>query len=105
MLTIHIGWAASLAATTSTVDSKTAGTVGFAIGLRYVTNDKDERIAISRSGEILVYDEQGRERERQKTQYGTTTYMGEGEENQAGKRKASSDHLTRSIDSKHAGTV
>src|SRR5690625_1382219 len=48
MRTFHIGGAASRAATTSTVESKTAGTVGFAIGLRYVTNDKDERIAISR---------------------------------------------------------
>src|SRR5690625_6571962 len=105
MLTIHIGWAASLAATTSTVDSKTAGTVGFAIGLRYVTNNKNERIAISRSGEILVYDDKGRERERHKIPYGATISVGDGENIEAGQRIASWDPLTRPIVSEYAGTV
>src|SRR5690625_4468756 len=105
MRTFHIGGAASRAATTSTVESKTAGTVGFAIGLRYVTNDKDERIAISRSGEILVYDEKGRERERHKIPYGATISVGDGEEIQAGQRIASWDPLTRPIVSEYAGTV
>jgi len=105
MRTFHIGGAASRAATTSTVESKTSGKVGFAIGLRYVTNAKGERIAISRSGEILIYDDNGRERERHKIPYGATISVGDAEEIKAGQRIASWDPLTRPIVSEYAGTV
>src|SRR5699024_405380 len=105
MRTFHIGGAASRAATTSTVESKTSGKVGFAIGLRYVTNAKGERIAISRSGEILIYDDNGRERERHKIPYGATISVGDAEEIKAGQRIASWDPLTRPIVSEYACTV
>src|SRR5690625_3976931 len=105
MRTFHIGGAASRAATTSTVESKIAGTVGFAIGLRYVTNAKGERIAISRSGEILIYDDNGRERERHKIPYGATIFVDDGAAVEAGQRIASWDPLTRPIISEYAGTV
>src|SRR5690625_1777402 len=105
MRTFHIGGAASRAATTSTVESKTSGKVGFAIGLRYVTNAKGERIAISRSGEILIYDDNGRERERHKIPYGATIFVDDGAAVEAGQRIASWDPLTRPIISEYAGTV
>jgi DNA-directed RNA polymerase subunit beta' len=40
--------------------------------MRYVTNGKGELVVISRSGEIIISDEHGRERERHKVPYGAT---------------------------------
>ena len=40
--------------------------------MRYVTNGKGELVVISRSGEIVIHDEHGRERERHKVPYGAT---------------------------------
>ncbi|MEZ2622847.1 DNA-directed RNA polymerase subunit beta' [Paenalcaligenes hominis] len=105
MRTFHIGGAASRAATTSTVETKTAGQVGFALGLRYVTNAKGECIAISRSGEIIIYDDNRRERERHKIPYGATIAVNDGESVKAGQRVASWDPLTRPIVSEYTGTV
>src|SRR5690625_7863739 len=62
-------------------------------------------MAISRAGEILVYDDKGRERERHKIPYGATISVGDGEEIQAGQRIAGWDPLTRPIVSEYAGTV
>src|SRR5690625_7390501 len=62
-------------------------------------------MAISRAGEILVYDDKGRERERHKIPYGATISVGDGENIEAGQRIASWDPLTRPIVSEYAGTV
>ncbi|MFA5488880.1 MAG: DNA-directed RNA polymerase subunit beta' [Candidimonas sp.] len=105
MRTFHIGGAASRAAMASTVETKSSGTIGFAIGLRYVTNAKGERVAISRSGEIIIYDDNRRERERHKVPYGATIAVGDGETVKAGQRLASWDPLTRPIVSEYAGTI
>ena len=105
MRTFHIGGAASRAATTSTVETKIAGHVGFALGLRYVTNAKGECIAISRSGEIIIYDDNRRERERHKIPYGATIAVSDSEVVKAGQRIASWDPLTRPIVSEYTGTV
>ncbi|KAA0891028.1 DNA-directed RNA polymerase subunit beta' [Pusillimonas sp. ANT_WB101] len=105
MRTFHIGGAASRSALASSVETKSAGTIGFAIGLRYVTNAKGERVAISRSGEIVVFDDNRRERERHKVPYGATIAVGDGDVVKAGARLASWDPLTRPIVSEYAGTV
>ncbi|MGE4590644.1 DNA-directed RNA polymerase subunit beta' [Alcaligenes sp.] len=105
MRTFHIGGAASPAALASSVETKTAGTVGFEIGLRYVTNAKGERVAISRSGEIVIFDDNRRERERHKVPYGATITVGDGDAIKAGQRLASWDPLTRPIVSEYTGTV
>ncbi len=105
MRTFHIGGAASRAAMASGVESKVAGTVGFALGLRYVTNSKGERVAISRSGEIVIYDESRRERERHKIPYGATIDVGDSETVKAGQRLAHWDPLTRPIISEYSGQV
>ncbi|MCX5592823.1 DNA-directed RNA polymerase subunit beta' [Alcaligenes endophyticus] len=105
MRTFHIGGAASRAAMASSVETKSAGTVGFEIGLRYVTNAKGERIAISRSGEIVIFDDNRRERERHKVPYGATISVGDGETIKAGQRLATWDPLTRPIVSEYTGTV
>jgi DNA-directed RNA polymerase subunit beta' len=66
MRTFHIGGAASRAAVASSVEAKSNGTVRFTATMRYVTNGKGEQIVISRSGEVLITDDLGRERERHK---------------------------------------
>ena len=105
MRTFHIGGAASRAAMASSVETKSAGTIGFAIGLRYVTNARGERVAISRSGEIVIFDDKGRERERHKVPYGATIVVGDGDAVKAGQRLANWDPLTRPIVSEYAGVV
>src|SRR3546814_16409411 len=94
MRTFHIGGAASRAAMASSVETKSAGTVGFAIGLRYVTNAKGERVAISRSGEIVIFDDARRERERHKIPYGATLASGDGVSITARQRPAARAPLT-----------
>src|SRR5690606_10980764 len=78
MRTFHIGGAASRAALTSGVETKSNGTVRFSSTMRYVTNSRGTPITISRSGEITIVDDQGRERERHKVPYGATLQVIDG---------------------------
>jgi DNA-directed RNA polymerase subunit beta' len=105
MRTFHIGGAASRSAMASSVETKSAGTIGFAIGLRYLTNGKGDRIAVSRSGEVVLVDDNHRERERHKIPYGATILVGDGDSVKAGTKLASWDPLTRPIVSEYHGTV
>ena len=105
MRTFHIGGAASRSALASAVETKSTGTVGFASTMRYVTNAKGERVAISRSGELAIFDDNGRERERHKIPYGATVLVGDGEAVKAGARLATWDPLTRPIVSEYGGAV
>ena len=52
--------------------------------MRYVTNVKGEKIVISRSGEVMVTDDNGRERERHKVPYGATLAVADGKQVKAG---------------------
>ncbi|MCV4732391.1 hypothetical protein OFB80_31350, partial [Escherichia coli] len=72
MRTFHIGGAATRAAVASSVEAKSDGLIGFNTTMRYVTNGKGELVVISRSGEIIISDQHGRERERHKVPYGAT---------------------------------
>ena len=56
----------------SQVEAKSAGTVRFSPLMRYVTNAKGELVVIARSGEVMIHDDNGRERERHKVPYGAT---------------------------------
>ncbi len=105
MRTFHIGGAASRSILISSVETKSNGRVAFASSMRYVTNSKSECLAISRSGELTVLDEAGRERERHKIPYGSTVLVGDGEFVKAGMRLAAWDPLTRPIISEYAGAV
>jgi len=105
MRTFHIGGAASRTAVVSQVDSKSAGVVRYSPGMRYVTNGRGELIAISRSGEILIHDEHGRERERHKVAYGAMLLSRDGESVKAGHVLAMWDPHTRPIITEYAGRV
>jgi DNA-directed RNA polymerase subunit beta' len=105
MRTFHIGGAASRAAAASQVDTKSAGTVRFTPTMRYVTNARNEQIVISRSGEVLVQDEQGRSREQHKIPYGATLLVMDGKAIKAGQTLATWDPHTRPIITEHPGRV
>ena len=105
MRTFHIGGAASRAAAASQVDTKSAGTVRFTPTMRYVTNARSEQIVISRSGEVLVQDEQGRSREQHKIPYGATLLVMDGDAVKAGTTLATWDPHTRPIITEHPGRV
>lgn len=103
MRTFHIGGAASRAAVASSVDAKSDGFIGFNPTMRYVTNGKGELVVISRSGEIVISDQHGRERERHKVPYGATLNVKADQQIKAGTVLANWDPLTRPIITEFAG--
>ena len=105
MRTFHIGGAASRAAVASSVEAKSNGVVGFNPTMRYVTNAKGEQVVIARSGEIIIYDDNGRERERHKVPYGATLAVKADQRITAGTILANWDPLTRPIITEFAGVV
>ena len=105
MRTFHIGGAASRAAVASSVEAKSAGTIGFNATMRYVTNSKNELVVIARSGEIIIHDEIGRERERHKVPYGAILSVKADQTVKAGTVLANWDPLTRPIITEFAGQV
>ena len=105
MRTFHIGGAASRAAVASQVEAKSNGTVRFTPQIRYVTNPKGEKVVISRTGEVLVTDDNGRERERHKIPYGATLLVADGKPAKPGQVLAAWDPHTRPIITEYGGTV
>ncbi|MFP5466150.1 MAG: DNA-directed RNA polymerase subunit beta', partial [Gammaproteobacteria bacterium] len=105
MRTFHIGGAASRAAVASSVEAKSNGIIGFNATMRYVTNSKGELVVIARSGEIIIQDEHGRERERHKVPYGATLTVKADQSIKAGTILANWDPLTRPIITEFAGQV
>jgi len=105
MRTFHVGGAASRAAVASQVEAKSAGTVRYTSNMRYVTSAKGEKVVISRSGEVLIADDHGRERERHKVPYGATLSVDEGKIVKAGAKLSTWDPHTRPIVTEYAGTA
>ncbi|MBU0748679.1 MAG: DNA-directed RNA polymerase subunit beta' [Gammaproteobacteria bacterium] len=105
MRTFHIGGAASRAAIASSVEAKSNGVIGFNATMRYVSNTKGELVVIARSGEIIIHDEHGRERERHKVPYGATLTVKADQQIKAGTILANWDPLTRPIITEFAGTA
>ena len=103
MRTFHIGGAASRAAVASSVEAKSNGSIGFNATMRYVTNGKKELVVIARSGEIVIHDEHGRERERHKVPYGAILSVKADQTVKAGTILANWDPLTRPIITEFAG--
>ena len=105
MRTFHIGGAASRAAVASQVELKSGGTMRFGPTMRYVSNGRGEQVVISRTGEVLVQDDSGRERERHKVPYGATLQVMDGNAVKAGKVVATWDPHTRPIITEYSGKV
>ena len=105
MRTFHIGGAASRTAVASQVESKSTGIAHFSAQVRYVTSGKGEKVVISRTGEVLITEEGGRERERHKVPYGATLHVEDGKPIKAGMLIATWDPHTRPIITEYGGVV
>ena len=105
MRTFHIGGAASRATAIDNVQVKHAGRIRLH-NLKTITKENGELVAVSRSGEIAVSeDETGRERERYKLPYGSVLKNGDDEHVEAGEIVANWDPHTHPIVSEVAGRV
>jgi DNA-directed RNA polymerase subunit beta' len=87
------------------VESKSNGTLSFTSTMRYVTNNRSEQIVISRNGEVIIADDNGRERERHKVPYGATLTVMDGKVVKAGQVLATWDPHTRPIITEYAGFI
>lgn len=83
MRTFHIGGAASRSAAVSNVQVKSSGSVKLN-NLKTVKNRENNLVAVSRSGEVGVMDDYGRERERYKIPYGAVLSIEDGSAISAG---------------------
>ena len=83
MRTFHIGGAASRASAENSVQVKTAGNLKLH-NAKYVRNTDGKLVIVSRSTELTMTDEQGREKERYKVPYGATLTVDDGAAVQAG---------------------
>ena len=102
MRTFHIGGAASRAAAVNSVEIKSKGTVRWH-NLKAVHHEKGHWVAVSRSGEVGVIDEYGRERERYRIPYGAVITANEGDTMQPGQIIATWDPHTHPVVTEVAG--
>jgi DNA-directed RNA polymerase subunit beta' len=104
MRTFHIGGAASRAAAQTNIEVKSKGTLRFH-NLKSVRHDKGHLVAVSRSGEVGVIDEFGRERERYRVPYGSVISVDEGKSVVAGQMVATWDPHTHPVVTEVAGFI
>jgi len=104
MRTFHIGGAASRAAAVSNIEVKYGGTLRRQ-NIKMLQHEKGHQVVISRSGEVIIQDVDGRERERYKIPYGAILTVDEGEEVQPGQVVADWDPHTHPVISEVAGRV
>jgi len=77
MRTFHIGGAASRSAAVNNIQVKAAGTVRLH-NIKTVKHSNGHLVATSRSGELTIVDDVGRERERYKVPYGAVLHIEDG---------------------------
>ena len=104
MRTFHIGGAASRAAAVSNVQVKSKGTVRLH-NIKVVQHRAGHQVAVSRSGELTVVDEHGRERERYRIPYGAVLSVGDGQEVLPGLIVVKWDPHTRPVITEVAGIL
>jgi DNA-directed RNA polymerase subunit beta' len=104
MRTFHIGGAASRAAAVDHIQVKSSGHVRLH-NIKTVENADKKLVAVSRSGELSVIDDHGRERERYKVPYGAIISVRDEEAVNAGDVTATWDPHTHPIVTEVAGRV
>jgi DNA-directed RNA polymerase subunit beta' len=102
MRTFHIGGAASRAVTVNSVEVKSGGSIRLH-NIKTVINKNGNLVAVSRSGEISLVDEFGRERERYKVPYGSVISVADGDTVEGGSVVATWDPHTHPIVTEVAG--
>ena len=104
MRTFHIGGAASRAAAVSSIEVKSDGTVKLT-NIRSVQNSDKKSVVVSRSGELIIQDEHGSDKERYKLPYGAVLSVNDGDQVEAGQMIATWDPHTHPIITEVAGKV
>ncbi len=104
MRTFHIGGAASRAAAVNNIEVKGNGTVRLH-NIKLVEHASGNRVAVSRSGEVTIIDESGRERERYKVPYGAVISVNDGDEVKARQVVANWDPHTHPVITEIAGQI
>ncbi len=104
MRTFHVGGAASRAAAANGVEVKSKGTIRLH-NIKTVRHEKGHLVAVSRSGELGVVDEFGRERERYKIPYGANITVNDGDAATAGQSVANWDPHTHPVVTEVAGFI
>ena len=104
MRTFHIGGAASSSAAASSYETKRAGTVHFD-NIKSIEDSSGNAVAVSRSGEMLVVDEFGRESERYKIPYGASLKVKHAQEVVGGHLLATWDPHTHPVITEVAGKL
>ena len=104
MRTFHIGGAASRAAAVDHIQVKSGGAIRLH-NMKTVENVDQKLVAVSRSGELSVIDDHGRERERYKVPYGAIISVRDEETVEAGDVTATWDPHTHPIVTEVAGRV
>ena len=104
MRTFHIGGAASRATAVSKIEVKTSGVIRLR-NMKTVKHASGNHVAVSRSGELVVQDDPGRDRERYKLPYGAILTAADGDQVKAGAVVANWDPHTHPIVTEVAGQV
>jgi DNA-directed RNA polymerase subunit beta' len=102
MRTFHIGGAASRASAVDNIQVKTQGVLRL-INAKVAERDSGELVAVSRSSELAIADENGRERERYKLPFGAVIKVKDGSAVAAGDVIANWDPHTHPIITEIAG--
>ena len=105
MRTFHIGGAASRSAAINSVEIKTNGTIRMHDMKTVQHEEKKHFVATSRSGELAVLDEFGRERERYKVPYGAILNIYDGDAVEPGQLVAHWDPHTHPVVTEVSGRL
>ncbi len=104
MRTFHIGGAASSSAARNSIEINNDG-VAALYNLKTIKNVDKNLVAVSRSGEIIISDQYGKERERYKVPYGAIITIKDGQKVKAGDLISTWDPHTHPIVAEAAGII
>lgn len=104
MRTFHVGGAASSASVDNSISARNAGQVHFE-NMKTVEHVDGHLVIVSRSAELALTDELGRERERYKVPYGSSVLVKNEEQVEGGQTIAKWDPHTHPIITEFAGTA
>jgi DNA-directed RNA polymerase subunit beta' len=104
MRTFHIGGAASRSAAVNSIEIKSNGNAKL-VNIKTVAHHEGYLVAVSRSGEVSITNEMGRERERYKVPYGATITIADGAPVKQGQIVANWDPHTHPVVTEVAGKL
>ena len=96
MRTFHIGGAASRAAAIGSIEVKNGGAIRLK-NIKTLEQESGNKVVVSRSGEVAILNDQGRERERHKVPYGAVFTADDGDKARPGQQIASWDPHTHPV--------